>query len=221
MSDRGPRKPPDRSEPEVEIRVLRVEKASKIVVRTLSNRYGGCFTHYTKDGSKYCPGRDDCNYHRLDRVWKGYACVEKYEQTSNLWLPFVLEITEALEQDLRGRWQRGQVWQLERDAPATAKKKPPVRGKLIEECNPDTFPPAFNLQPVLLWLYRVHEVRLDHENPMPARVRLAPSPGPAPRSRQSAPADVATPEQNEVFRKQLQDRMGGLRMPPSENGSHV
>lgn len=163
------------------LRVFRVEEGTTVHARTLSDGYSGLITHYYKKRSLICRG-DDCDsmIHKTERVWKGYAAVELWNAATKLWNPWVLEITESLELDLRGKWKRGQVWEFYRDTP-TKGKAMPITGKLLEERDPATMPPAFEFRPVLLHLYHVHAIHLGALNPMPPRVLVQASEGDAPK----------------------------------------
>lgn len=167
-------------EPVRVLRVFRVEEGTSVHARILSEKYSGLFTHYCKGRSHYCKGAQ-CEplLHKMDRVWKGYASVELWNAGMKKWTPVVLEISEALELDLRGLWARGQVWEFYRDRPA--KKKPaPTMGKLLEEREPATMPPPFDFKAVLLHLYHVEQVNLGCMNPMPPRVVVVDSDGDGP-----------------------------------------
>lgn len=203
------------------LRVFRVRPGESWSIRTLSAEYGGIFTHYTKERSVYCDP-DDCvaGLHRTERFWKGYAAVEVYDQRAAKWLPTVLEITEHLELDFRERFDRGQCWELWR-MKETRKKKEPVQGTLLEERDPNTFPPAFDYVPVLLAIYHLERIDLSAKNPRPMKIYLPASEGappPATRSRKEAAA-VSAEDQAKARQvlDQFKKRLGG---PAAKNGSH-
>jgi hypothetical protein len=162
------------------LRVLRVDPGQVIHLRTLSGDYGGLLTHFLRGRSHYCPG-EECfpSNHKSETYWKGYAPVEAWDRAASLWIPWVLEITERLELDLRGSFCRAQTWKVSR-LPQTGKAKTPVIAELIEENRPDSVPPAFDVVPVLLTLYHVARIRLDVKNPLPPRTLLPPSQGAPP-----------------------------------------
>lgn len=189
----------------VVLRVFRVKEGTTVHARTLSDGYSGLFTHYVRGRSVYCQGEKcEATVHRTDKVWKGYAAVELWNVATKKWTPAVLEITEALELDLRGLWKRGQVWEFYRDTPIQ-KKKMPIMGKLLEERDPASLPPAFDFRSVLLHLYHVEAVHLGVLNPMPPRVILADSEGDGPAILEEAPKGEQSydPEQIAAFRKKL------------------
>lgn len=165
------------------LRILRIERGTSTVVRTLGESYRGCFVHWNGERNEYCPGESDCppRLHKPDNtIWKGYVAVEQWRQDLNRWLPTLLEITEGLELDFRGRFDRGQVWELSRAPQQKKKKATAVRGVLLETRDESTFPPAFDFRPHLVSVYHVNPVLLLHDNPMPPRMLLEPSEGAPP-----------------------------------------
>lgn len=76
----------------------------------------GVIMHWTRGGSVPCLPEPDCPaaIHRSGSTWKGYAPVRMWDHSLGVWMPFVLEVTEALEEVLRGRDLRGEVWRLSR-----------------------------------------------------------------------------------------------------------
>jgi hypothetical protein len=167
---------PDHADPEIVLRILRIAKETQWIVRMLPRQYGGLFVHY-KGRSIYCPGPDECQNHKLDRCWKGYCACESWDRVDSLWIPWVLEITESLELDFRGKFDAGQVWLLSREADRVRKKPSPVVGRLLEERDPATFPAPFDIRPVLMHFYHTNSVQLNQKNPLPERTILLPSKG--------------------------------------------
>jgi len=208
MSHNGKPHGPDRSEPEIVLRMLRLDKGQQATVRILSNNYKGCLTHWYKGRSHYCPGAEVCDLHKIEPVWKGYCCCEQWVQAASLWEPWVLEITESLDQDFWGRFAAGQVWHLQRTPGKKKDGKGPVVGKLWEERDPTTFPPPFDMRPVLLAVYHVKDVRLDQDNPMPRRMTLKPSADAAPRDPARQAEKTAPPSAEAI--KALRDRIRGV-----------
>jgi hypothetical protein len=202
------------------LRIFRVEEGTTVHARVLSEGYQGLFTHYARGRSVYCAGEKcDSTVHKLDRVWKGYAAVELWNVATKRWNPVVLEISEALELDLRGLWKRGQVWEFWRDVP-TKKKSMPIMGKLHAERDPATFPPAFDYKPVLLHLYHIQAVHLGSLNPMPPRVIVTESEGEGPDVVTSIVETERTPEQL-AREEELRKKIMGNRKSPSERKSKV
>jgi hypothetical protein len=181
-----------------ELRVIRVKCAETLKVRLLSHELKGCFTHFIKDFSRYCAGYD-CNPadHRTQRFWKGYAAVQVYMPTGSLWMPAILEVTENLELDFRGKWRRGSVWELSR-ARRTTKKWPPIVGVKISETCPDPLPEPFDLLPNLLRLFQVEQIALDQVNPLPPRTWVKATiatPPPGAQSREPGPQEILSSDE--------------------------
>ena len=96
------------------VRVHRIDGNTSQFVRMLSTDYKGLFTHYYQKRSHYCVG-ETCRIptHASDRVWKGYVPAELLLQGKRpVWVPICLEISENLELDFRGVYERGQLWEL-------------------------------------------------------------------------------------------------------------
>lgn len=150
------------------LRVFRIDPGQSVVIRTLSKRVEGLATHFCRGKSHFC-NPDGCPVaiHKEPRFWKGYAAVEMWFEKPGVWAPYVLEVTEALELDFRRVWKRGQLWQIDR-LPVTRQTKPPVTGTLLEERDPDSFPPAFEIIPTVSRLYHA-EVSFGVESWIPDR----------------------------------------------------
>ena len=183
------------------IQVFRIDEGQTVHLRTLSDSYGGLFTHWYRGRSVYCPGVECASVvHKISRIWKGYAAVEIYVEQRKKWMPWVLEISEHLELDLRNRFERGQVWEIFRDVP-TNHKAQPVQGKLHEQRDASTFPAAFDVRPVLMHLYHIPAVDLSHKNPMPPRVIVEESDGAPPAILATAGAAKPLVSDEEVKRR--------------------
>lgn len=196
MSERLPGRSKDQPN-RIALRILRIDHGKSTIVRTLGESYKGCFVHWNGSENEYCPGEADCKprLHTPDNtVWKGYVATEEWRQELNRWVPILLEITEGLELDFRGRFDRGQVWELSR-APKTKKKKgTAVRGVLLETRDETTFPPPFDFRAHLVSVYHVNPVLLVHDNPMPPRTLVVPSEGAPPiRPNQAAKPEGVLP----------------------------
>lgn len=176
----GQAKQPPRSLPVVAIKVLRIEPGHTAYVRTLSTEYGGIMTHWFKGRSHFCCGANcDATMHKTKRYWKGYTPVELYSEADGLWYPWVLEITEHLELDFRGRFDRGQVWELFRYEAKTIGE--PVRGVLHETVDLDKLRPAFDIVPILKTMYHwLEPMPITVKNPLPGRTIAEPTQGDAP-----------------------------------------
>ncbi len=196
------------------VEIFRIRENTTAHVRALSDDYGGLITHWARGRSMYCIG-DGCQHRacKSDRTWKGYTPVQVYSAERKKWAPAVLEITENLEPDLRGRWRRGQIWEMWMETDKKGKRSP-VQGKLIEDHDPDKMPPPFDVVNVLRRLYHIDVIRLTTKNPMPPRLVLEESDGPAPailgqRVDEERPM---TDEEWQAKMKQLEER----RRTPTE-----
>jgi hypothetical protein len=178
------------------LRVFRVCPGVQVIARTLSPSYKGCFTHWSRKKSILCLG-SECNPadHKTQKLWKGYALVELYDQVAAHWLPTVLEISEHLELDLRGKYKRGQVWEFSREK-EQGKKVTPVMGRLLEQRDPDTFPREFSFVSVLQHLYHAETIDLSCHNPLPDRILVTHSEGaPPPQPSGESPGNLLTPQE--------------------------
>jgi hypothetical protein len=203
--------PSVRPEPQP-LAVHRLKPGTKGVVWTLSKRIAGCQTHFVKGQSEYCQGaicRPD--WHRIPPIWKGFIAACVWTLPDGLWRPCVLEVTEALEKDMRGLYARGQVWELT-VAHKTKRTNPPLRGRLVKQETDCPVPEAFPILDVLRTLYRVEHIELNAVNTQTARQLMEPVEGPIPRSEESESAESRpTPEQFAELRRRagLDPRDGG------------
>lgn len=152
------------------LKCLDIDLADVHTVMLLSDSYGGLFTHF-KRSTQLCRGKDcPAHLHNYgEPTWKGYAPILAKDPAGKVWIPFVLELTENLERDMRGIFQRGQQWEIWRLK--ERKKTGPVQGKLLdEEIDPSLLPPPFDVLPVVRALYHASIIDLTHKNPLPARV---------------------------------------------------
>lgn len=159
------------------LRVLRIAEEQSVKVLTLSDCYGGISTHYQggKKGtgrSIYCkPGECPTTIHNIPPTWKGYFAGLVWDAAVSKWAPWCVELTEWAELDMRGRYQRGQVWMMERK-PRPDRQQQPLTCRLVEERDPHDVPPAFDYRPVLLHVYHITKICCDVPNPMPPRVMV-------------------------------------------------
>jgi len=177
MDDRGPRRATGAEEPRTVLRRLRLKPGQNFIVRVLSHSYKGCLTHWVKGNGEYCPGPEDCRWHAVPTIWKGYVVCESWDQAATLWIPHVLEITECLEQDFRGVYRRGQVWNLTYKTKKQTGGAAALIGELWEQLDPYTLPEPYDMRPVLALTYHRQDVRLTLDNPMPKRLTVTASKG--------------------------------------------
>jgi hypothetical protein len=188
---------------EMQLRIYRIQPGTKATILTLSPKYCGLMTHWVRGRSEYCRGREcRSDWHRLDTIWKGYAPVERYDETFKAWIPEVLEISEALELHFRGRFARGQLWELSRPA-ARRGENPPICGKLVNAAYEGEVPLAHPYIPALRTLYHSLDIELGVANPMPGRAVVQPRVGPPPRPAGAAEELPPTPEQFQKLRSFL------------------
>lgn len=143
-----------------------------------------------------------------------------------MWYPAVLVVTEYLEELLRPRDLRGEVWALSK---AGGKDRGnPVEGICVERLDPAKMRQPFDVKPVLLRLYHVADIPLGIPNPVEPKILLEPSPDAPPAGwvaaapKEDAPA---SPEEIAAFRAKLAEFGGrkGAKKPvgkPSVNGTN-
>lgn len=196
--------------------VYRIEPGTEDKVRMLSDSYGGCITHYVRR-SEYCEGKEcPASMHRHKPTWKGYAAAEVHREDPGVWLPIVLEITEYAEQDLRGKYRRGQLWRFWRPVDAVRKvagrvkhEAQPVQAQLLDHGDPDGVPPAFDVRPTLLRLYHIFSIDLSVPNPLPPRTMVRPSYDPLPPALQPKPTEAFVPPSEKAYER-LRQQMKGV-----------
>jgi hypothetical protein len=191
------------------VRVLAIAANVQYTIRFLGP-YEGLLTHWVRGRSVPCEGPNTCPIaiHRCRTVWKGYAPIEQWDQVTECWWPAVLEITEALEELLRGRKLRGEVWLVGR--PQEGRRPAPVCGVLHERCQESALPPPFDVTPVLLRFYHCSTLVLGVINPIPSRVVLPASVGQPPTfsaALEPTRPETAGPEQMLRFKERLR-KMG-------------
>lgn len=166
------------------VRVLRIAPGPSTRVRILQRTRGtvnGLSTHWTREGSRLC--REGCptSLHALGTIWRGYLSVQMWLPDENLWRAAVLEVTEALEQSMRGEVDRGQVWALARRSSRKKTSREPVQGTILEHTDAAGWMEPFDVRPVLATVYHVMptEIVLDKPSPMPDRLQIPDEAGPA------------------------------------------
>lgn len=185
----------------------------------------GLMTHWTRKGSVPCDGDGKCapSLHRTAKIFKAYSAVLEWMPGHNRWRPRVLEATSNLEEYLRNRKLRGEIWSLQREDEKN--RQSPVEGAFIELREDPNLPLEFALEDVLCRAYNVTRLLLDVTNPMPARIFLEEIPGAPP----VIPADLAPqpqhvedPEQRrrvrESFSRHTREMERYARQEPSPAG---
>lgn len=184
--------------PTYALRLWKIETGTNYTMRMVSREYRGCFAHYLRSGSRWCPGEDrGCKNHRLEKVWKGYAGVIVWDSATRYWYPTVLEITERMELDFRDRYARAQEWIVSRP-PEKKGKASPLTARFIGQVEAELVPPEFDIMPVVRYIYHSGDVELVETNPTPSRVVLSASAGQAPLG---TPTDKPKPASADDARK--------------------
>ena len=208
MSTRGNPPSNDRS-PVLPLRLLRFkhgEWADVWITHHLTDgRVMGCFTRYLGNGSVFVPSHASGEVKEGKPViWKGYLSAVQYHRDIKKWVPVVLEVTERLEQDLRGRVARGQLWKISR-GPKDGNKRIPLRGVMGQQQRPEMTPVAIDVYPKLRNdIFRNQEVTLDQENPLPDLVVVVPLELPPPGEQ----TEPAAPESRKRFSDFMGERNG-------------
>jgi hypothetical protein len=215
----------------IDLRVLRIAKGQTVRVRCLASPAArqrepllGYLTHWIRGRTRVCRGEPGCEpaIHKVDPIWYGFLPFDVWDDNAELWFPVVLQVTESLDLDFRGRLERGQFWLISRPNVKTSGN--PVRGQFLGHADLETLPEPFGFQATLAILFHWPELPLPKTpNPTPARVSLSPSVGaPPPGSKAAVQAQEKAnmpkaEEAKELFRK-LRER-GGKELP-SGNGQH-
>jgi hypothetical protein len=135
-----------------------------------------------------------------------------WNAAKNVWTPWVLEMTESLEVDLRSIVRRGQVWEIWRNP--LGKKSTPVEAKLLEEDrDPKRIPPVFDIVPVLRGLYHLTQIDLTHKNPMPPRTLVADIAGDGPAVLQVGPAEDTSRPDGFSYADEMKKRLKTKQTP--------
>lgn len=193
------------------VRIRSVAVNEVLAVRFLGPIHG-LITHQHAGRSTPCLGLGDCpsTVHKQRMVFKAYGPAEIWDRNNDHWQPVVMEVTENLEEILRGRTLRGEVWLLARDGPG--KPNDPVTGVYIEQAEATGLRPGFDVKPVLCRVFHCPDLKLGATNPMPPRLYLEPvhEPGPVlpeefrpggPRERTAKEEQVITRKLADMFKE--------------------
>jgi hypothetical protein len=159
----------------VYLEMTSVPKEGSLTVIFLGNATG-VNIHWPRKLPVPCPGHIHCksDVHRSRTVWKGYAPVEVWRPKPHAdWCPTVLEITERLDELLKGREYRGEVWTLCRQPGRQGHFE--VTGHLIESRSPDSIRDPFCVRGVVQRVYRTTHIDFGVESPLPPRIFLSPT----------------------------------------------
>lgn len=200
------------------VEILSVKDDQSCVVRFLGG-YSGTILHYLgwnyapcKEPDEVCPA----SIHTKRKLWRGWSPVEQWDDVAGVWWPMVLEITEYLEEILRGRSLRGEVWGISR--PKVKKTGSPVVGVFVERQPQESLRKPFEIKSVLLRAYHVDDMQLGKPNPVPPKLILGPTEGERPIALVEQQREEERPPGPEE-KKRLQDLIASLGGKPSRNGN--
>jgi hypothetical protein len=128
-------------------------------------------------------------------------------------------VTEALEEQLRGRQLKGELWALYRDS--TAGKGRRCTGELVESGRAGELAEPFDFRPAVERLFHTRAILWGVENPTPPKLWLPVLAGeapPAPATASPAEAERASPEKLRELWQQLRARGGAAASSPNRNG---
>jgi hypothetical protein len=202
------------------VEVFSIEEGQTVFARMLDDQSFGMWTHWSGRSTVACKQHfDSCTWCKKEKVWKGYLPIEIWMPIAKVWIPWVLEMSERLEQDFRGLLERGQTWEIFRHAP-TSKHKAPQQAKLHESHDPKTLPPAFDITPVLLNLFHLGKLPPHIKNPLPQRVLMQPSSGEGPSILKPTEKDkVLTAEEMRTMREEWERKKKSPTMK-EKNGTN-
>jgi hypothetical protein len=207
------------------LRVEWMKEINRLTVRTLTPRVArpgreilGYFTRWLGKHSQYVPLSDlpPAGERKKEHVWVGFVLCQAWNDDRRLWEGIVLQVTENLEVDMRGHYDRGQIWEIVKQKPG--KKGSPISGARIGDCDLATLPPAVCFLDVLRVMWHVPDLQAGSiANPMPPRIYLADSsdaPPPGSKAKQEADDLAARPSADELERqrrerKRLLDDLAG------------
>lgn len=209
------------------VRILSVPPGPTLSLLFLAP-YRGVSMHWVQGRTRPCLGAEVCPdaWHRIPPIYYAFAAAEVWRTDASAWIPVVLEITAKLEEQLRGRSLRGEIWQLAR---RTAKGRgAAVDGQYVDRLHEDQVSPAFPIAEVLQAFWRVEGAVLDVPNPSPARIVLpAVARAAPPGLGQKDPPRRPQPSLAEMARlRSLRDQPATTpvepqtRPDPEQNGAH-
>lgn len=183
----------------------------------------GLLVHRFQGRPLGCPGEESCPtaVHRARTLWYGYAPARVWRPLQQDWAAGVVEITEALEELLRSRHLRRELWLLHRHN--QRKKTGPVSGVLLETRAEEDTPAPFDVRPALYRLYHTNTLNLGVANPLPAKVVLPAVRLPPPPSAESfglAEAPRPSPANAEALRRLAPRGLAAAAKEASERNGH-
>lgn len=222
--ERSPAPRTDSRNPLSPVKVISVPQGTGIYVKFLGN-LRGLLTHWKSGRTVPCSGDDTCpiTLHRTAKIFKAYAAVLEWRPDVQRWRPAVLEATANLEEYLRGRKLRGEVWILAREK--EKEKTSPVKGAYVETVIEPSLQDEFAIEDVLCRLFNVNCLNLGVPNPLPKKIVLQDVLDPPPPVPLDFQAEAPQPEDpaerakvRELLRASL-GRVGRGPAPASANGN--
>jgi hypothetical protein len=205
----------------IPLEVFRVPAGDPSVVRMLSNAYRGVFTHWVGK-SQVCPGlKCTCQYAKKQRVWKGFACAERWVEKPGYWVQCAFELTEACENSMRNGFGRGTVWQCRRVI-EEGRSHEKVIGILLETIPSDKLPSEFDLEQAMRRLFHIVTVPPHVPNPSaPKALAQISDDYIPPHLREKLEQRQATPDEVRELTEGLRKRLGTFGKDPAiRNGVH-
>jgi hypothetical protein len=182
------------------VHILSVPRTGYIIV-AIAGPIRGLMMHWRAGGSVPCLPEPDCpaSIHRSGCIWKGYAPCRQWDHGLGAWKPYALEVTEALEETLRGRDLPGEIWRLSRVR--LKKRAGSVHGILEERREDAALRVAFDVRAIIERRYHCGPLVWDVPNPVVPKLLLPLTDGAPPSSipiihlyttdRPTAPVDPA------------------------------
>jgi hypothetical protein len=158
--------------------------------------------------------------HRAGTFFKAYAAVEEWIPHIAKWRPCVLEATASLEEYLRDRILRGEVWMLMREDKTASTS--PVHAAYLETIPVHQVSPPFEILPVLQRLFNRLDLLLDVPNPTPRRVVLADvvaAPPTLPADLLPPPPPAEDPAERQKLREAIEESKRQFGRPRSSDSA--
>lgn len=196
------------------VRVVSVQRGEGCVIVFVGS-LDGCLSHWAQGRSWLCPGPELCPraLHAGKTLFKAFASVRIWAQSSGSWRPAVLEVTEHLEEQLRGRALPGEEWMLTRAG--RGHKSDPVSGCLLGRREEPDLLVRFDHRPAVYRMYHTDQVRWGLCNPLQPRMHLPAIEAAGPTLPMVLePAEAAGPSAEQLARIRELARGGGAKPRP-------
>lgn len=182
----------------------------------------GYETHFLKDGraagkGKTHPcqgGRCPHPHNKIDTLWYAYLSVDVWLDMERLWKPAVLQVSESLELDMRGKVEKGQFWDISKLA--TKGKGSPYRGIPTGYAELQELPQGTIVLAVLRQTWHAPWLQ-PPEIVNPAEPRVygemkagTPPPGTIAFDEEQMRLKIPSPQERQKMREELRKRMGSI-----------